>query len=121
MADVTPEQLFGGNYTADSTSISFALADLLPAGELTFAEAAAATGNGAKVAYAVIKTLSEKMDALATASKPTRLTTYQGSYSTNSDDTVSRTYTQTFQFSVGDVAGEPAASSPSSASSSSGS
>ena len=120
MADVTPQQLFGSSYSATSTTVTFALADLLPAGELTSAEAAA-TGNGAKVAYAVIKTLSEKMDALATASKPTRLTTYQGSYSTNSDDTVSRTYTQTFQFSVGDVAGEPAASSPSSASSSSGS
>ena len=107
MANVTPQDLFGSNYASNSTTVTFTLADLLPAGELTAAEAAATTGNGAKVAYAVIKTLTEKMEPRPEADRPTRLTTFEGSYSTNTDDTVSRTYTQTFQFNVGDVADEP--------------
>jgi hypothetical protein len=39
------------------------------------------------------------------------MTAYQGSFSTNADDTVTRTYTQSFQFEVGDVADEPDESS----------
>ena len=57
MADVTPKQIFGDSYTASANSISFALADLLPAGELTTAEAAS---DGVKVAWALIKTLTER-------------------------------------------------------------
>lgn len=117
MADVTPVQLLGASYSANSTSITIALADLLPAGELTAAEANATTGNGSKVAFALIKTISEKYAALASADQPTRMTSYEGSYNTNADDTVTRTYTQSFQFAVGDVADEPDVSSPSSSSS----
>lgn len=107
----TPKDLFGASYSADSSSITIALADLLPAGELTALEADANNGNGLKVAYALIKTFSDKLAGLS--DPPTRVSSFEGSYSTNADGTVSRTYTQTFDFSVGDVADEPDVSSPS--------
>jgi hypothetical protein len=116
MASPTPQELFGSNYTANQSSITVSLADLLPAGELTAAEANATTGNGVKVAYALVKTFSEKLAALSET--PTRVSSFEGSYSTNADGTVSRTYTQTFEFSVGDIADEPDVSSPSSSDSS---
>jgi hypothetical protein len=75
------------------------------------AEANEDDGNGVKVAFALIKTITENLDALATEDAPTRMTAYQGSFSTNADDTVTRTYTQSFQFEVGDVADEPDESS----------
>lgn len=109
---VTPKDLFGSNYSADSTSLTISLSDLLPLGELTAAEANANSGNGVKVAYALIKTLTDKLAGVSTP--PTRITSFEGSYTTNADGTVSRTYTQTFDFAVGDVADEPDVSSPSS-------
>ena len=116
MADVTPKQIFGDSYTASANSISFALADLLPAGELTTAEAAS---DGVKVAWALIKTLTERRAALAAADQPTRMTSFEGSYSPGTDGTLSRTYTQTLDFKVLGVADEPSApSAPSSSSAS---
>ena len=113
----TPQELFGTGYSATSSAITIQLADLLPAGELTTAEANATSGNGVKVAFALIKTFSDKVAALTEA--PTRVSSFEGSYSTNADGTVTRTYTQSFEFSVGDIADEPDVSSPSSSVSSS--
>jgi hypothetical protein len=116
----TPKDLFGNNYTATSTSITLNLADLFPLGELTASEADPTTGNGVKVAYAIIKTMTDKLSDMTTP--PTRISSFEGSYTTNQDGTVSRTYTQTFDFAVGDVADEPVdVSSPSSSYSSSAS
>ena len=108
MANVTPKQVFGDNYAFDAGSglITISLADLLPLGELVTSEADAVTGNGVKVAYALVKTFTNKLGALEETEQPTRMTAFEGSYSTNSDDTVSRSYSQTFQFAVGDVADE---------------
>ena len=89
MAEPTPTQLFGANYSSDSTSVTFNLADLLPLGELTSAEANANTGNGVKVAYALIKTFSDKLSGLQDA--PVAVSNFEGSYSTNNNDSVSRT------------------------------
>jgi len=117
----TPKDLFGDNYTADNTSITLNLADLFPLGELVAAEADPTTGNGVKVAYAIVKTITDKLSTMTTP--PTRVSSFEGSYTTNQDGTVSRTYTQTFDFAVGDVASEPVAdaSYPSSSTSSSSS
>ena len=108
MADVTPKQLFGSNYNYDNSNglVQIDLADLLPLGELTEAEANGDTGNGVKVAYALVKTFTHKLANLATEEQPSRLSAFEGSYSTNADDTVSRSYSQTFEFSVGDIADE---------------
>ena len=105
MSKATPKQLFGANYISDSTTITFNLADLYPLGELTAAEAHSDTGNGVKVAYALIKTFSERLRQLE--DQPTMVNSFEGSYTTNNNDTVSRTYTQTFNFIVGDIAPEP--------------
>ena len=117
----TPTDLFGDNYSADATSVTLNLADLFPLGELTASEANATTGNGVKVAYAIIKTLTDKLSDMSVP--PTRVSSFEGSYTTNQDGTVSRTYSQTFDFAVGDVANEPVpdVSSPSSSYSSSSS
>ena len=116
----TPKDLFGDNYTANSTSITLNLADLFPLGELTATEADPTTGNGVKVAYALVKTMTDKLSGMSTP--PTRVASFEGSYTTNQDGTVSRTYSQTFDFAVGDVAAEPAdVSTPSSSYSSSAS
>lgn len=110
----TPKELFGSNYSATSSAITIQLADLLPAGELTAAEANGTSGNGVKVAFALIKTFSDNLAALTEG--PTRVSAFEGTYSTNADGTVTRTYTQSFEFAVGDIADEPDVSSPSSAS-----
>lgn len=108
MANVTPKQIFGDTYAYDSATgtIQIPLSELLPSGELVASEANADTGNGVKVAYALVKTFTSKIAALEEVDQPTRMTAFEGSYSTNTDDTVSRSYSQTFQFSVGDVADE---------------
>lgn len=107
MADITPEQILGSNYTADSTTITLTIADLLPAGELTSAEAAESTGNGSKVAYALVKTICDKVNALATADQPTQFTAYEGSFRAASNDLLSRNYSLTWNFDEpSDVADE---------------
>jgi hypothetical protein len=108
MANVTPKQVFGDGYSFDAATgtISINLSDLLPLGELVNSEADGTTGNGVKVAYALVKTFTNKLAALDEIDQPTRMSAFEGSYSTNTDDTVSRSYSQTFQFSVGDVADE---------------
>ena len=108
----SPKELFGTGYSCSSSAITIQLADLLPAGELTALEAHADNGNGVKVAFALIKTFSDKLTALSEA--PTRVSSFEGTYSTNADGTVTRTYTQSFEFAVGDIADEPDVSSPSS-------
>ena len=115
MADITPQDVLGSNYTADSTTITITLADLLPAGELTSAEAAATTGNGSKVAYALIKTICDKVNALATADQPDQFAAYEGAYRTAVGNLLSRNYSLTWNFDEPtEIADEPAASSSSS-------
>jgi hypothetical protein len=99
MASITPEQIFGAGYTADANNITIALSDLLPAGELSAAEAAAGTGDGSKVAYALLKTLNEKLNALDEADRPDNLVVYESSFSHDTTNQIlRRTYTATLQF-----------------------
>ncbi|MEL0118499.1 MAG: hypothetical protein VXB01_06120 [Opitutae bacterium] len=115
MADITPKDVLGSNYTATSTAITISLGDLLPAGELTAAEANATTGNGSKVAFALVKTLCEKLNALASADQPTAFTAYEGSFRTGSNDTLTRNYSMTWTFSEPtEIIDEPADSASSS-------
>lgn len=92
MADITPEQILGTNYTADATTLTISLADLLPAGELTSAEAAAGTGNGSKVAYALLKTIHEKLAALDTADQPDHLSMSESNFTHDATNGVLRRY-----------------------------
>tara|TARA_Y100001938_G_scaffold145571_1_gene222531 strand:+ start:788 stop:1150 length:363 start_codon:yes stop_codon:yes gene_type:complete len=119
MADITPLQILGSGYLqkdadvsgeitgleAEESYLCIKMGDLLPASELTTAEADE-TGNGSKVAWALIKTICDKVNALDSDDQPERMVLYEGSFSTNPDDTVSRTYTATFQFVTGDIADE---------------
>ena len=117
MADITPQDILGSNYAATSTTITITLADLLPAGELTALEANATTGNGSKVALALTKTICDKVNALATADQPTMFTSYEGTYRTASNDTLTRNYSLTWTYDEPtEVADEPADSSSSSSS-----
>jgi hypothetical protein len=119
MADITPVQALGDGYLQKQADVSgeltgleagedyllIKMGDLLPASELTTGEADEA-GNGSKVVWALLKTACDKVNALDSDDQPTRMTLYEGSFSTNADDTVSRTYTATFQFVTGDIADE---------------
>jgi len=120
MADITPVQALGDGFVQKTASgageitgleasedyLLIKMGDLLPASELTTSEADEATGNGSKVVWALLKTACDKVNALDSDDQPTRMTLYEGSFSTNADDTVSRTYTATFQFVTGDIADE---------------
>lgn len=99
MADITPEQILGANYTADATTITLTIADLLPAGELTSAEAAASTGNGSKVAYAILKTINDNLNALDADDQPDHLDVVESNFSHDSANGVlRRSYTTIVQF-----------------------
>ena len=77
MAPVTPVQIFAGyellasGATTTAQGVFIPLASLI---DLTAAEADAATGDGRKVVFALIKEAQEQITALPDGSKPTKMT-----------------------------------------------
>lgn len=96
MAAITPSQLFAG-MTGDATTITIPLADLVG---LTQAEADPATGDGREVARILIETIVSKVNALATANKPTKFTVSKANPQGIGVDQIRQAYTASFDVSV---------------------
>lgn len=97
--DILPTDLFPG-YTANGTAITIPLA-ALPG--LLEAEAAAADGDGRKVAYELIKAIHAGIAALPVAERPNRFIASTGGLSLVDENTMSRVYQQTVYLGIGDV------------------
>lgn len=106
MAAIVPTQLLP-NYSSDGTNITIPIADL--AG-LVAAEADPATGDGRKVAFELVKTMHENLQALDEAAKPAQFLTSESTPTGQGPNEVRKSYTFTFDVNISavDVADEPA-------------
>ncbi|MGG6293799.1 hypothetical protein ACQ4M4_05185 [Leptolyngbya sp. AN02str] len=104
MPAIQPTDLFPGYDLLDATDpapsqgIFIPLADL---SGLTAAEADAATGDGRKVAYEVLRKVESSFTAIPTADRPTRMNVTLGTPTGVNANIVRRSYTLTFDVSIG--------------------
>lgn len=96
MANITPAQLFPG-LTVDGTDVVIPLADL--AG-LTAVEADPATGDGREVARVLVNSIVAKIQALATADRPTKMTVTKANPQGIGVDQIRQAYSLSFDVSV---------------------
>lgn len=102
MANITPIQLFPGYQLAGATAVSATNALIIPLAALpalTAVEAAAA-GDGREVARALIEQITASIEGLAVASRPNKMTATRSNPSGTAANTISQTYSQTFQVSL---------------------
>jgi hypothetical protein len=106
MAAILPTDILP-NYSSDGTNITIPLTDL--AG-LATAEANATTGDGRKVAFELVKTIHENLQALADEDKPAQFLTSESTPTGQGPSEVRKSYTFTFDVNISavDVADEPA-------------
>ena len=105
--DINPadNDLLGANYTADSTTFTFTIADFA---NLTEAECAAATGDTRKILYGLLQDVYTRYVNLAT-DKPLKMTMAR---TTNVNDAAQTALiTFTVRFTTADLAGDVAAES----------
>ncbi len=106
MAAILPTDIIP-NYSSDGTDITIPLTDL-PG--LEAAEANAATGDGRKVAYELVRAIHSNLQALDDAAKPTQFLTSESTPTGQGPNEVRKAYTFTFDVNISavDVAEEPA-------------
>ena len=102
MAAITPVQLFPGYQLAGATAVSATNSLIIPLAALpalTAVEAAAA-GDGREVARALIEQITASIEGLVTTAKPTKMTATRSNPSGTGQNTISQSYTQTFQVAL---------------------
>jgi hypothetical protein len=102
MANITPSQLFPGYQLAGATAVSATNALVIPLAALpalTAAEAGAA-GDGREVARALIEQITASIEGLAAVSKPNKMSAVRSNPTGTGQNTISQTYSQTFQVAL---------------------
>lgn len=96
MASISPSQIFP-NMTATATTITIPLADLMG---LTQAEVDPNTGDGREVSRIILETIVSKINALAVANRPTKMTVTKSNPQGIGIDQIRQAYTLAFDIAI---------------------
>lgn len=98
--DKTPTVLLGAGYSADSSTLTFTIANYA---ELTNAEADEATGDSRKIIFALLEGIAKRFEATLVADRPSKMRLTTGTTAVNGDGIYQKSYTVSFDIKASAV------------------